>query len=176
MAHLPPMVDAALSVARALGYDRACSDGMGLFLQVLASSVVRGRMLIYGAGTGVASAWIIQTMSPYARLVAYEPNSRLAKASRPIIGEKAVVVEEEPGEVLRRGPFSFVFVNVARNRVPPANLVDEIVPGGMVVVGNFGSEATEEVVEEWEQVDGFTSTKVLVEGNETALVLTRQVV
>lgn len=125
MPERPLLVDRALEVARALGFEQACSDETGRLLHVLAATRGRYRVAEIGSGVGAGAAWIVSALDPAVPFFTAEVDEGLAAAV---------------AELLREDPNAHVLVGDWRETLPgeaPFDLVflDAPVPGWEQVIG-----------------------------------------
>jgi predicted O-methyltransferase YrrM len=141
-AGLPPLVEAAVELARATGFAHSCLPGQGELLRVLARGVGAGMIGETGTGCGVGLAWLAGGAHPQARLVSVErdPN-RAAGAAEVFRGHPAVqVLQGQWAELRAFAPFDLLVLDgggQGKGAEPPLDPADWLRPGGVLVMDDF---------------------------------------
>lgn len=139
---LPPLVERALTAARAHGFAASCRPEQGRLLQALAGGADR---LIgeTGTGCGVGLAWLASGAREGVRLVSVERDPERARAAAEVFADRPEV-EVLCGDWRRieeRGPYDLLVLDgggtaKAADGTPadPARLLS---PGGRIVIDDF---------------------------------------
>ena len=134
---IPPLVKRAKNLARQMAYRTNCSDGTGRLLRLLASQLQSGIIGEIGAGCGVGSAWIINSMAPSVTFVAIEKNSALAAVCQTLFDSYSMVriAHGDWQDIVKFGPFSLLYAP-ARQIITaaPDVLVEGLRSGGIIVI------------------------------------------
>lgn len=77
--------------ARSLGFEASCSPDVGALLRVLAATTRQGKILELGTGVGVSTTWILDGMSPDARLMSIEAEADLSAVAQAHLGDDSRV-------------------------------------------------------------------------------------
>jgi predicted O-methyltransferase YrrM len=136
----PPLVQKALSLANALGFDRSCEDDVGRLLRTLAATVGLGAIVgEIGTGFGVGTAWILGALPGGARLVTVENDPARADAARALFAgrDDVDVIFGDWREIVPHGPFDLLFADAKPAKDDPDTLLDALKPRGIVVLDDI---------------------------------------
>jgi predicted O-methyltransferase YrrM len=126
MTDLPPLVAAAVALARETGFPltreeagpppspSACLPGVGRFLAVLAAGCHGGVIGEIGTAVGVGTAWMAGAMPPDCRLFTVEVDEQRAAAAARLLAfdPRVRVISGDARELLRpHGPFDLLFAD-----------------------------------------------------------------
>lgn len=134
---IPPLVKRAKNLARQMAYRTNCSDGTGRLLRLLASQLQSGIIGEIGAGCGVGSAWIINSMAPSVTFVAIEKNSALAAVCQTLFDSYSMVriAHGDWQDIVKFGPFSLLYAPARQIlTAAPDVLVEGLRSGGIIVI------------------------------------------
>lgn len=109
----PPLVERALAVDVAAGFEGSLPDEDGAMLHVLAAGRNVGRAAAIGQGTGVASAWIASALPPGVPLHTVERDPGLAAVVERLLDaddDVHVHVGDWESALTPHAPFDLVFV------------------------------------------------------------------
>lgn len=139
---LAPLVEAAVELARATGFELSCMPEQGELLRVLARGVGAGTIGETGTGCGVGLAWLASGAHPGARLVSVERDpDRAAGAARVFHGHPAVQVLQGQWADLRAfAPFDLLVLDgggQGKGAEPPLDPAEWLRPGGVLVLDDF---------------------------------------
>jgi len=134
---IPPLVKRAKNLARQMAYRTNCSNGTGRLLRLLASQLQSGIIGEIGAGCGVGSAWIINSMASSVTFVAFEKNRALAAVCQTLFEPYAMVrfAHGDWHEIVKFGPFSLLYAPARQilNAAPDV-LVEALRSGGIILI------------------------------------------
>lgn len=134
---IPPLVKRAKNLARQMAYRTNCSDGTGRLLRLLASQLQSGVMGEIGAGCGVGSAWIINSMASSVTFVAIEKNRALSAVCKTLFESYSMVriAHGDWQDIVKFGPFSLLYAP-ARQIITaaPDVLIEALRSGGIIVI------------------------------------------
>ncbi|HEX4787838.1 MAG TPA: class I SAM-dependent methyltransferase [Actinospica sp.] len=142
---LPPLVHAAVSLARTSGFAYSCLPAHGRLLQLLAGGVADGVIGETGTGCGVGLGWLAEGASPGTRLLSIERDpERAARAAALFAGRPNVsVLNGDWRELREHGPFDLLALDgggQAKGGDPAAEAADPaqwLKPGGLLVLDDF---------------------------------------
>ncbi|MEE6261554.1 O-methyltransferase [Plantactinospora sonchi] len=139
---LPPLVAAAVAVARRAGFAQSCLPAQGRLLHTLAGGIGAGTIGETGTGCGVGLAWLASGAAPDARLVSVERDpERAGIAAEVFAAEPRVRVRHGDWRDLRDdGPFDLLVLDgggQGKGVEPPLDPGDWLRPGGVVVLDDF---------------------------------------
>ena len=142
LSDLPPLVEAAVGVARSMDFAYSCLPQHGELLRVLARGVGPGMIGETGTGCGVGLAWLASGAHPQARLVSVEREPDRAAAA-------AEVFRDAPAVRVRHGqwpdlaefaPFDLLILDgggQGKGDEPPLDPAAWLRPGGLLVMDDF---------------------------------------
>ncbi len=139
---LPPIVQAAVEAARAIGFENSCLPSHGRLLQALAGCVHEGVIGETGTGASVGLAWLASGVRPGVRLVSIERDAGRAMAAGAVFtGAPAVSVRHgDWRELAAEGPFSLLALDgggQGKGDDRPIDPLEWLRPGGVVVMDDF---------------------------------------
>jgi predicted O-methyltransferase YrrM len=130
---VPPIVQAALRRARAIGFTSACLPEQGRLLQVLATGRATGRIGETGTGCGVGLAWLASATDSETTLVSVERDPVLAAAAEALFQDwpQVTVLHADWTAIGEWAPFDLLVLD-AGAKVDPSRLdpVDLLAPPG----------------------------------------------
>jgi predicted O-methyltransferase YrrM len=113
----PPLrLPQIMSETARLKFTMASDPLTGCLLRTLVATKTAGRLLELGAGTGVATAWILDGMDTEARLVSVEMDETVLEVAKECLGDdlRVMFVHADGGEWLRRAEpdqFDLIFAD-----------------------------------------------------------------
>jgi len=112
----PERLPQILSETARLNFTMASDLLTGCLLRTLAASKPAGKFLELGAGTGVATAWMLDGMDEKSRLISIEINEVNLEVAKEILGAdpRVFFVQADGGEWLSRaepGQFDLIFAD-----------------------------------------------------------------
>lgn len=139
---LPPLVGAAVQLARTARFPCCCVPAQGRLLRVLAGGIGAGVIGETGTGFGAGLAWLAAGAHPGARLVSVERDpDRAAAAARLFEARPNVQVQKGDWRDLRRfGPFDLLVLDGGghgKGNEPPLDPSDWLRPGGLLVIDDL---------------------------------------
>lgn len=137
---VPPLVARAVALAARIDFRSSCSADVGRLLRVLAASVTTGSIGEIGTGAGAGTAWLATGMGPRAALITVDQDAgRVAAVHQLFVGDTRVtVVHGDWRELLERGPFALLFVDVADAKEGGAvDALGALALGGIVVLDDL---------------------------------------
>lgn len=142
---LPPLVRAAVALARDSGFEHSCLPEHGRLLRLLAGGVVDGVIGETGTGCGVGLGWLAEGARPGTRLVSVEREpERAARAAELFSARPGVSVLTGDWRALaEHGPFDLLALDgggQAKGGDPAADAADParwLKPGGVLVMDDF---------------------------------------
>jgi predicted O-methyltransferase YrrM len=155
MTDTPELVGRAYAAARRIGFPVSPADpghgrgsaslpGTGRFLAMLAAGCHGGRIAELGTGAGIGSAWMASAMPPDCILLTAEIDPVRAQAAAALLaGDRRVrVLAGDAAGLLAEGPFDLIFADCGvREAAEFAGLVDQLRPGGRIVMDDLTPEA-----------------------------------
>ncbi|MFP5322022.1 MAG: O-methyltransferase [Acidimicrobiia bacterium] len=136
---VPPLVLAAVEVARQQGFELCVHPATGRLLAALASGVGDGVVGETGTGTGAGVAWMLSTASPETRIVSIEIDERRATATAELFAAhpNVTILHGEANDLADHGPFDLLVIDsgaheegpLHRSRLDPATV---LAPGGLI--------------------------------------------
>ena len=179
---VPPLVEKALDLARALGFDRSCSAETGRLLRVLAGQRGRSRVAEIGTGCGVGSAWLLAGLAPGGPFLTVEPDDERADAVARLLAadESARVLHGAWEELLpAEAPFDLLFADGGGRQTKTSEaLLELLAPGGTIVLDDLTpgrAIAGDAVRELWLGHPRLAAVEVQVSPREAVIVGTLQV-
>ncbi len=143
----PAALEAITADTAQLGFSMGSDEAVGALLRALAATAPAGDILELGAGTGLATAWLLDGMGAAASLTSVEFDASAARILRRHLGydPRLAVVEEDGdawiGRNLQRR-FQLIFADTWPGKY---RLLDEtlgmLAPGGMYVVDDMLPQA-----------------------------------
>ncbi|GAA3167477.1 MULTISPECIES: O-methyltransferase [Streptomyces] len=138
-----PAVAATIRARNAvLGFNGSCQDRTGALLRTLAALKPGGRLLELGTGTGAGTAWILDGMSPDARLVTVEQDPELAAVAGDLFRSdpRVELVVDDLQRWLphqRTQTFDFVFVDCRLAKQRHEAVLSLLRPGAVYVADDL---------------------------------------
>jgi len=140
---IPPLVQRALELARAQGFERSCIPEVGRLLHVLSGARGRERVAEIGTGCGVGSAWIVSALAPGVPFYTAElDEGRAAAVAELFRADKDVhVLAGDWRELLPpQAPFDLLFFDAAKQLRPRKDgelATGLLAPGGIAVLDDL---------------------------------------
>jgi predicted O-methyltransferase YrrM len=139
---LPPLVEAAVQLARGTDFGYSCLPEQGELLRVLARGAGAGTIGETGTGCGVGLAWLAAGAHPQARLISVELDpDRAAGAAEIFHGHPAVqVLPGQWAQLHAFAPFDLLILDgggQGKGEEPPLDPADWLRPGGVLVMDDF---------------------------------------
>jgi predicted O-methyltransferase YrrM len=138
---LPPLVAAAVALARRTGFAHSCRPEQGELLRLLAAGVGAGAIGETGTGCGVGLAWLASGAAPGATLVSVERDAGRAAAAREVFaGRPDVTVVAGDWRDLPGAPFDLLVLDGGgQGKGTGEALAPEewLRPGGLLVIDDF---------------------------------------
>ena len=181
---LPPIVTAALSRARGLGFVSSARMETGRLLATLAAAR-DGMVGETGTGAGVGAAWIVSALRPGARLVTVDRDKNLAQSARALFADddRVEVLDGDWTQLSDRGPFCLLFVDGGAKQDGPDAVAALVAAGGTVVLDDFTPSGSwppvyrgriDSLREAWLTDERFVAAEVAVTPDAAVLVATRR--
>lgn len=139
---LPPLVRAAVDLARAAGFPYCCLPEQGALLRMLAGGVGRGTIGETGTGYGAGLAWLATGAQPETRIVSIERDPDRAEAARGLFGNQSTV-DVRTGhwsELAAFGPYDLLVLDgggQGKGAEPPLDPAAWLRQGGLLVIDDF---------------------------------------
>jgi predicted O-methyltransferase YrrM len=152
---VPPLVDRALALAEAHGFERSCDPEVGRLLHVLAASRGRERVAEIGAGTGVGAAWIVSALPPHVPFLTTEVDPGRAAAVAELFAADAnvrVLAGDWRETLPPEAPFDLIFFDAAKQLRPQEDgeLVSGLLaPRGIAVLDDLAPGGADDPVREF---------------------------
>jgi predicted O-methyltransferase YrrM len=138
---LPPLVAAAVAVARRTGFAHSCRPEQGELLRLLAAGVGAGAIGETGTGCGVGLAWLASGAAAGARLASVERDAVRAAAAREVFaGRPQVTVVTGDWRDLPGAPFDLLVLDGGgQGKGTGERLLPHewLRPGGLLVIDDF---------------------------------------
>jgi predicted O-methyltransferase YrrM len=185
---LPPLVAAAVRLARRMGFGQSCLPQQGRLLAALAAGRAGGRIGETGTGCGVGLAWLASAAPPGTTLVSVERDPRRATAARELFADMpaVTVLTGDWTALADHGPFDLLVLDGGGKRLadgPPADPERLLVPGGTVVLDDFAPATSWPPLHDgrpdatrlhWLTHAGLLATEVRVAPDMATIVATRK--
>jgi predicted O-methyltransferase YrrM len=138
----PPLVQRALALERALGFERSCIREVGLLLHVFAAQRGRTRVGELGTGCGVGAAWIVSALPPAVPFVTVELDERRARAAAELFAgdENVAVLHGDWHELMpAEAPFDLLFLDSGKQHpeLDGEDVVGLLSPGATIVMDDL---------------------------------------
>jgi len=141
LAETPPLVAAAVALARRTGFGCSCRPEQGRLLRVLAGGVGAGGIGETGTGCGVGLAWLASGAAPGARLTSVERDAARAASARKVFADRPeVTIVTGDWRDLPGGPFDLLVLDgggQGKGTAEPLDPADWVRPGGLLVIDDF---------------------------------------
>jgi predicted O-methyltransferase YrrM len=144
----PDAIAGLLREAESLGFRLSCEPQTGSLLRVLAASKPGGDLLELGTGVGVGTAWLLDGLSPDARLTSVDSDGRVQEVARRHLGgdPRVAFLTEDAGPLLGRLPpasFDLIFADAWPGKFSHLDEALRLLrPGGLYVVDDLRPEPT----------------------------------
>ena len=179
---VPPLVERALALAEAQGFERSCSPEVGRLLHALAASRGRERVAEIGAGTGVGAAWIVSALPPRVPFFTTELDEGRAAAVTELFAddENVRVLAGDWRELLpAEAPFDLVFFDAAKQLRPREDgelAAGMLAPGGIAVLDDLtpARREADPVREFWLGRDELAAVELLTAPAAAAILAVRR--
>lgn len=143
---LPPLVGAAVALARDSEFGKSCLPEHGELLRVLARAVPEDGMIgETGTGCGVGLAWLAQGARPGTRLVSVERDAQRARNAARVFADRpnvSVLTSDWRG-LCAYGPFDLLVLDGGgqgkggAQEAEPLDPARWLRPGGLIVMDDF---------------------------------------
>ena len=147
LGRLPPLVGAAVALARESGFGNSCLPEHGELLRVLARAVPEGGTIgETGTGCGVGLAWLAQGARPGVQLVSVERDARRAQDAGRVFADRpnVRVLACDWRGLCEYGPFDLLVLDGGgqgkgggENAAEPVDPARWLRPGGLIVMDDF---------------------------------------
>ena len=143
----PAIVRVLQSEGAAIGFRLACEPWVGSLLRTLAASKPAGTLLELGTGTGVGTAWLLDGMSPDARLTSVDNDPRVSAVARRYLGGDGRVTFRtgDAAALIRRMPaagFDLLYADAWAGKYTHLDAALRLLkPGGLYVVDDMLPQA-----------------------------------
>jgi predicted O-methyltransferase YrrM len=139
---LPPLVRAAVQLARESGFTYSCLPEHGELLRVLARGVGAGVIGETGTGSGVGLAWLASAAHPDARLISVELDPERAARVAELFQEtpQVRILQGDWRELHSYAPFDLLALDgggQGKGSDPAIEPGEWLRPGGLVVMDDF---------------------------------------
>lgn len=139
---LPPLVRAAVALARESGFEYSALPEHGELLRVLARGVGPGVIGETGTGCGVGLAWLASAAHPDARIVSVEQDAERARGAAELFHDvpQVSILRGDWRELREYGPFDLLALDgggQGKGADPAIEPADWLRPGGLVVMDDF---------------------------------------
>ncbi|QOR67127.1 hypothetical protein IM538_02945 [Cytobacillus suaedae] len=147
--YFPRLVERSKELAKRFEFNHSCSDETGRLLAVLAGQVKEGKILEVGTGLGVGSAWILSNVSPSVKIFSIDNCEQKVTLTKEVIThDQAEFIYGDWKEIIKEGPFQFIFADAAAVKSAEASeLYDILDIGGTLLMDDLTPE--EHWPEEW---------------------------
>jgi predicted O-methyltransferase YrrM len=146
---IPELVSTMKKLAENQSFNGSCMDAAGRLLAVLSGQVKQGKILEIGTGLGVGSAWILSAIQPHVQFVSVDLEEHKVKLVRNNLNHpQATFICGDWKELIKSGPFQFVFADAAAAKsIEGELLIDILEVGGLLFMDDFTPE--EHWPEQW---------------------------
>ena len=136
---IPELVSIMKKIAEYESFEGSCTDETGRLLAILSGQVQQGKILEIGTGLGVGSAWMLSAIQSDVQLISVDRKAhRVELVSKNIIHPQAEFVCGDWKELIKYGPFKFVFADAAAAKSEEGELLIEILEaGGLLLMDDF---------------------------------------
>jgi predicted O-methyltransferase YrrM len=139
---LPPLVRAAVALARESGFEYSCLPEYGELLRVLARGAGFGVIGETGTGCGVGLAWIASAAHPEAHIISVERDADRARRVAELFGDvpQVRILPGDWRELREYGPFDLLALDgggQGKGTDPPLDPAHWLRRGGLVVMDDF---------------------------------------
>ena len=142
MSDLPPLVCAAVELARTAQFPNSCLPQQGELLRLLAHGVGPGTIGETGTGYGVGLAWLASGAHPDTRLVSIESDAGRAAATADVFHDRPTVQVHTGDwrELQAFAPFDLLVLDGGghgKGTEPPLDPAHWLRTGGLLVIDDF---------------------------------------
>jgi len=145
-ADLPPLVAAAVALARRTSFAHSCRPEQGHLLRLLASGVGAGAIGETGTGCGVGLAWLATGAAPGATLASVERDADRAASARTVFaGRPNVTIVDGDWRDLPGAPFDLLVLDgggQGKGTEEPLDPATWLTLGGLLVIDDFAPMTT----------------------------------
>lgn len=140
---VPPLVMAAVELARQADFDCSCRPEQGRLLEVLAAGRRGGRIGETGTGCGVGLAWLFTGAGSSTEIISVERDPQRAHAARGLFGDidNVTIIEGDWSEILANGPFDLLVIDGGGSGKSAGDIAVEprqvLKPFGTLVIDDF---------------------------------------
>ncbi|MBA3347783.1 MAG: class I SAM-dependent methyltransferase [Actinobacteria bacterium] len=173
---LPPLVQRALELERAQGFDRSCAPEIGRLLHVLAAERARTRVAEIGTGAAVGAAWIVSALAPQVPFFTAELDPERAAAAAELFrdDENVHVLLGDWRETLPpEAPFDLLFFDAAKHLRPREDAelaIGLLSPGGLAVLDDL----TDPVNDVWLTHPALAAVRLATNEADTTILAVRR--
>lgn len=153
---LPSVLHGITATTEALELTMAADLLLGSLLRTLAASKPDGRFLQLGTGSGIATAWLLDGMTPGATLVSVDSNSDMTEHAQRFLGNnpRLTLHNTDPLQLLNdaaqlRDRFDLIVAAGQQGEALLDAASDVLAPGGILVASGLagdGASAAEKAV------------------------------
>jgi predicted O-methyltransferase YrrM len=153
---LPSVLHGITATTEALELTMAADLLLGSLLRTLAASKPDGRFLQLGTGSGIATAWLLDGMTPGAALVSVDSNSDMTEHAQRFLGNnpRLTLHNTDPLQLLNdaaqlRDRFDLIVATGQQGEALLDAASDVLAPGGILVASGLageGASASEKAV------------------------------
>ena len=174
----PPLVQRALELAAATGFERSCAPEDGALLHVLAGRRGLLRAGEIGTGAGVGAAWIVSALAPGTPFVSIEADPARAGSAAALFVEDADVriLAGDWRELLpAEAPFDLLFVDAHDAKDDVDAVAGLLMPGGTAYLDDFSRDPSlpDPRRDAWLGHDGLAAVEIRVTPERRAIVALR---
>jgi predicted O-methyltransferase YrrM len=136
---VPDRVVAAERLASVMGFKKSCIPEVGRLLALAAAAKPQGTIAESGTGSGVGTAWLHSGLGAGARLVTVERDEELARRAAAVFAddERVSVLTGDWRLLEQHAPFDVFFCDGGGKRDDPQGVVDQLAPGGLLILDDF---------------------------------------
>ena len=181
---IPELVSIMKKIAENESFEGSCTDETGRLLAVLTGQVQQGNILEIGTGLGVGSAWILSAIQSDVQFISVDIEApRVELVRRNIIHPQGEFICGDWKELIKYGPFKFVFADAAAAKSEEGELLIEILEvGGLLLMDDFTPEEhwpehwrckRDRVREFWLNHEKLTATEIYLTPTSSAILATK---
>lgn len=183
MTFTPPLVQKALELAEAFGFENSCRSEVGQLLRLFVAQAKPGTVAEIGTGCGVSSAWMLSSLQQNQAFVSVERDPSLHEAVSELFAlqPRVTFLLGDWRDILKHQPFQFVFVDVADAKDNGVDIIIEATAlGGLIVLDDFTPLQLREIKsdagrEQWLEHPKLFSTEILTTPTASALLAVRRI-
>jgi len=176
----PPLVERAVAIAAALGFESSCTPETGRLLHVLAGMRGRERVGETGTGIGYGAAWIVSALDPSVPFFTAELDEARAASAAKLFGgdERVHVLPGDWHDVLgRHAPFDLLFHDGSKRQpeLDGEETLRLVAPRGLIVMDDLtpGRPGTDAVRDFWLNHPDVAAVELQVSPEEAVIVAVR---